>query len=155
MPGFLGTEKAFNSKYSRPIQSSRNSKEQVDATLAIQNLHFQVLPFLLHRVKEDVLNDLPNKIIQDYYCELSIIQAKLYENFSKQQVSKTITNQKTSTELNKSQPLTEKKKPLEKSHIFNTLKYLRKFCNHPCFVLNEQYSYIQQLKKKLIVMVFN
>jgi SNF2 family DNA or RNA helicase len=67
MPGFLGTEKEFNSKYSRPIQSSRNSKtnskEQVDATLALQNLHLQVLPFLLRRVKEDVLNDLPNKII--------------------------------------------------------------------------------------------
>lgn len=42
--------------------------------LALEALHKQVLPFLLRRLKEDVLNDLPPKIIQDYYCELSDIQ---------------------------------------------------------------------------------
>jgi TATA-binding protein-associated factor len=73
----------------------------------------------------------------------------LYENFSKQQVSKTITNQKTLTELNKTQPLTEKKKLPEKSHIFNALKYLRKLCNHPCFVLNEQHSLYPTIKKEI------
>lgn len=43
-------------------------------TLAIENLHRQVLPFLLRRLKEDVLADLPPKIIQDYHCELSPLQ---------------------------------------------------------------------------------
>ena len=40
----------------------------------------QVLPFLLRRVKEDVLDDLPPKIIQDYYCDLSPLQLSLYES---------------------------------------------------------------------------
>ncbi|CAH3137862.1 unnamed protein product [Pocillopora meandrina] len=53
MPGFLG----------RP--------------LAMEALHRQVLPFLLRRLKEDVLQDLPPKIIQDYYCELSPLQVSL------------------------------------------------------------------------------
>lgn len=44
---------------------------------------FQVLPFLLRRVKEDVLKELPPKITQDYYCELSPLQKQLYEDFSK------------------------------------------------------------------------
>ncbi|KAG2135970.1 hypothetical protein DEU56DRAFT_756383 [Suillus clintonianus] len=35
--------------------------------LALEALHKQVLPFLLRQLKEDVLNDLPPKIIQDYY----------------------------------------------------------------------------------------
>ena len=46
---------------------------------AIEVLHRQVLPFLLRRMKEDVLQedvlqDLPPKIIQDYYCDLSPLQ---------------------------------------------------------------------------------
>lgn len=42
--------------------------------LAMEALHRQVLPFLLRRMKEDVLQDLPPKIIQDYYCNLSPLQ---------------------------------------------------------------------------------
>lgn len=40
----------------------------------MEALHRQVLPFLLRRMKEDVLQDLPPKIIQDYYCTLSPLQ---------------------------------------------------------------------------------
>ena len=40
----------------------------------MESLHKQVLPFLLRRMKEDVLQDLPPKIIQDYHCELSPLQ---------------------------------------------------------------------------------
>ena len=43
----------------------------------MEALHRQVLPFLLRRLKEDVLQDLPPKIIQDYYCELSPLQVSL------------------------------------------------------------------------------
>ena len=40
----------------------------------MEGLHRQVLPFILRRLKEDVLQDLPPKIIQDYYCDLSPLQ---------------------------------------------------------------------------------
>lgn len=43
----------------------------------MEALHRQVLPFLLRRMKEDVLQDLPPKIIQDYYCILSPLQVCL------------------------------------------------------------------------------
>lgn len=43
----------------------------------MEALHRQVLPFLLRRMKEDVLQDLPPKIIQDYYCVLSPLQVCL------------------------------------------------------------------------------
>lgn len=42
----------------------------------MESLHRQVLPFLLRRMKEDVLQDLPPKIIQDYYCDLSPLQVR-------------------------------------------------------------------------------
>lgn len=49
------------------------------------------MPFLLRRTKEEVLSDLPEKIIQDRFCDLSPVQLKLYEQFSgsnaKQEIS--------------------------------------------------------------------
>lgn len=94
MPGFLGTEKQFTARYSRPILASRDpkcsSKEQEAGALAMEALHRQVLPFLLRRMKEDVLDDLPPKITQDYYCELSPLQELLYDDFSRSQAHQTL-----------------------------------------------------------------
>ena len=53
--------------------------------LAVEALHRQVLPFILRRVKEQVLKDLPPKIIQDVYCDLSPLQTQLYEEYSLKQ----------------------------------------------------------------------
>lgn len=87
MPGFLGTEKQFSAKFARPILMARDPKsspkEQEAGALAMESLHRQALPFLLRRLKEDVLQDLPPKITQDYYCDLSTIQEQLYEDFAR------------------------------------------------------------------------
>ena len=48
----------------------------LSGALAMEALHRQVLPFILRRLKEDVLHDLPPKIIQDYYCDLSPLQVR-------------------------------------------------------------------------------
>ena len=44
----------------------------------MEKLHRQVLPFILRRLKEDVLQDLPPKIVQDYHCELSRLQVSCH-----------------------------------------------------------------------------
>ena len=43
------------------------------------------MPFMLRRTKEQVLKDLPPKIIQDIYVELSPFQNHLYNQFEKSQ----------------------------------------------------------------------
>jgi TATA-binding protein-associated factor len=50
-----------------------------------------VLPFLLRRMKEDVLDDLPPKIIQDYHCQLSPLQLRLHDAFMQSQAVRAIT----------------------------------------------------------------
>lgn len=125
MPGFLGSEKSFNERFSKPIIASRNPKaspkDQEAAALALEALHKQVLPFLLRRLKEDVLDDLPPKIIQDYYCDLNETQRKLYDKFAQQQ-KKTVQNELAESDQS------------GRKHVFQSLIYMRKLCNHPAFV---------------------
>ncbi|XP_038069588.1 TATA-binding protein-associated factor 172-like isoform X2 [Patiria miniata] len=151
MPGYLGTEKQFTARYAKPIIQSRDakssSKEQEAGALAMESLHRQVLPFLLRRLKEDVLDDLPPKIIQDYYCELSPLQVQLYEDFARSRAKKGV-------EASIGSPEDEREteaKPLAPatSHIFQALQYLRKVCNHPLLVLNKKHPQYDNVTAQL------
>ncbi|GAA6038936.1 hypothetical protein JCM8097_000582 [Rhodosporidiobolus ruineniae] len=130
MPGFLGSEKAFNNRFGKPIAASRDakssSKEQEAGALALEALHKQVLPFLLRRLKEDVLDDLPPKIIQDYYVELSPLQKQLYDDFSTSQAKDLAAGEVASASTEKPQ------------HVFQALQYLRKLVNHPTLVFKPE-----------------
>ena len=131
MPGFLGTEKVFKDRFAKPIAASRfsrsSSKEQEAGALAVEALHKQVLPFLLRRLKEEVLNDLPPKILQNYYCDLSDLQKKLFEDFTKKEGKSLAALAATG----------EKE---AKQHIFTALNYMRKLCNSPALVMKESHK---------------
>ncbi|KAL9035285.1 MAG: hypothetical protein Q9214_006654, partial [Letrouitia sp. 1 TL-2023] len=120
-----------------PIAASRfsksSSKEQEAGALAIEALHKQVLPFLLRRLKEEVLDDLPPKILQNYYCDLSDLQKRLFEDFTKKE-GKSLAAAAGSDDKE------------AKQHIFQAIQYMRKLCNSPALVLKEghkQYDSIQ------------
>ncbi|XP_016996631.3 TATA-binding protein-associated factor 172 [Drosophila takahashii] len=138
MPGFLGTEKQFVQRFSRPILASRDAKssakEQEAGVLAMEALHRQVLPFLLRRVKEDVLKDLPPKITQDLLCELSPLQLRLYEDFSNKHLKDCLDKLGDSSSA-AAAIVTENLSA--KTHIFQALRYLQNVCNHPKLVLRQ------------------
>ncbi|RMZ82206.1 hypothetical protein DV738_g1826, partial [Chaetothyriales sp. CBS 135597] len=140
MPGFLGTERVFADRFTKPIQASRNakssSKEQEAGALAVDALHKQVLPFLLRRLKEEVLNDLPPKILQNYYCDLSDLQKRLFEDFFKKE-KKTVEASVGSGDRE------------AKTHIFQALQYMRKLCNSPALVLKEGNKDYETVQKQL------
>ena len=140
MPGFLGTEKVFLDRFAKPIAASRfgksSSKEQEAGALAIEALHKQVLPFLLRRLKEEVLNDLPPKILQNYYCDLSDLQKKLFEDFARKE-RKTLAEKAGSDDKE------------AKQHIFQALQYMRKLCNSPSLVLKENHKQFPAFQSQL------
>ncbi|CAA0831909.1 TATA-binding protein-associated factor BTAF1 [Striga hermonthica] len=134
MPGFLGTERQFQATYGKPLIAARDpkcsAKDAEAGVLAMEALHKQVMPFLLRRTKDEVLSDLPEKIIQDRYCDLSSLQLKLYEQFSGSHVRQEISS---IVKLNEDTGGA----PKASSHVFQALQYLLKLCSHPLLVLSE------------------
>jgi TATA-binding protein-associated factor len=79
------------------------------------------------------LNDLPPKIIQNYYCDPSELQKKLFEDFSKKE-QKELADKVGSADRG------------DKEHIFQALQYMRRLCNSPALVVKEghkQYNEVQ------------
>nr|XP_029525638.1 TATA-binding protein-associated factor 172-like isoform X2 [Oncorhynchus nerka] len=149
MPGFLGTERQFAARYGKPILASRDAKsssrEQEAGVLAMEALHRQVLPFLLRRMKKDVLQDLPPKIIQDYYCNLSPLQVQLYEDFAKSRAKVSVEDTISTASIHEE----EKPKLKATGHVFQALQYLRKLCNHPGLVLLPQHPEYKRITDQL------
>lgn len=71
MPGMLGSYKRFREVYEAPIVAG---DEEVS-----RRLRAKVGPFILRRLKADVLSDLPDKLEMVVHAKLEGEQAKLYE----------------------------------------------------------------------------
>lgn len=86
LPNYLGDEEYFKKNFSKAFHTNLFSltddeiifDEQQTKTLKL--LHKKVLPFIMRRTKQDVLPQLPAKIIEDYYCTLSPpLQSEIYQ----------------------------------------------------------------------------
>lgn len=71
-PAMFGTAEEFNNYYAVPIQKENDSE-------AIEELKKKIYPFILRRVKKEVLKDLPDKIEKTMFIEMNPEQKKLYE----------------------------------------------------------------------------
>ncbi|CAM9612927.1 unnamed protein product [Chrysoparadoxa australica] len=84
MPGYLGTSAAFRKGFITPVKQAFESSSEAAAALngfeSLRQLHKQVLPFVLRRLKQDVLDDLPGKLITDVLCDMSPSQRELYDS---------------------------------------------------------------------------
>ena len=72
MPGYLGTAKDFRERYELPIAKERNTEAQ-------SRLARRLRPFMLRRLKQEVATDLPAKIEQVSFCELTPDQRGVYQ----------------------------------------------------------------------------
>ena len=71
LPGYFGTYAQFRKKYEVPIMKQQNLN-------LLSRIHQQVAPFILRRLKKDVLKELPEKIETNMYCEMDKTQRDLY-----------------------------------------------------------------------------
>lgn len=95
-------------------------------------------------MKEDVLQDLPPKVVQDYYCTMSPLQLKLYDSFTNteegQHALDIANNQNRSGSTGSLFRSSSKASGSGKTRGgFQSVKYLLALCNHPCLVLTPQH----------------
>lgn len=72
MPGYLGAAQDFRDRYEVPIVREKNEAAQA-------RLSRRVRPFLMRRLKRDVAPELPPRIDQVVWCELTGEQAAVYQ----------------------------------------------------------------------------
>ncbi|VDK77763.1 unnamed protein product, partial [Litomosoides sigmodontis] len=84
MPGYLGTMRQFKLTFLNAINGSRSVNASVqeikEGQDALERLHKSILPFVMRRLKTDVLEDLPEKIVQDYTCNMTTVQRFVYNH---------------------------------------------------------------------------
>ena len=128
MPGFLLSAAEFNARYVNPIM------ERQDKTVE-KRLKLQIFPFILRRMKRDVAKDLPDKVENIAYCELTDEQKDFYLQVldsTKEELFKSI-----------------EQNGLEKSRlsIFSALLRLRQICCHPRLYDKENVKHVMSSGK--------
>ncbi|KPQ33886.1 MAG: superfamily II DNA/RNA helicase SNF2 family [Phormidium sp. OSCR] len=127
-PGYLGTQNKFSKSFEVPIQRNNSVREAT----TLKNL---VEPFILRRLKTDklIIKDLPDKIEQKVYCNLTKEQASLY-----QAVVQEVENS-----------LVESEGIKRKGLILSTLTRLKQICNHPRQFLQDESEFSPGRSHKL------
>jgi len=132
-PMLLGKFKTFKEYY---IDNYADNK--------LDELKARISPFVLRRLKDDVLKELPPKIIQIFKSELTDTQKSMYEEILAE-VKENIMNRIRSEGLQKS-----------KIHILSALLKLRQIANHPAlinknFLTKEEVSGKTELLKEILI----
>jgi SNF2 family DNA or RNA helicase len=116
MPNFLSSYDRFVEKYIRNISQTKSPT----------NLRAKVAPFILRRLKVDVLDDLPPISNIVYHCHLSPVQKELYKSYAasaREELSQLVAKEG----FNKIH-----------IHVLATLTRLKQICCHPAIFAKEE-----------------
>ncbi|MCB1110323.1 MAG: SNF2 helicase associated domain-containing protein [Chlamydiia bacterium] len=118
MPGFLGSYERFVEKYVR-LSGDEQTKN-------LEYLRKKVSPFILRRMKADVLDDLPPVSENVYHCQLTNVQKELYKSYAESARDELV-------------------KLVERDgfdkvqiHVLATLTRLKQICCHPAIFAKEK-----------------
>ena len=111
MPGFLGSQHAFQRGVVKPIRDGDGE--------SLEYLRSRVKPFILRRTKAEVAKDLPPKIESVTYCNMTDEQAELYTALTRKLRDQVLADVE-SKGMAKSQ-----------MSILDALLKLRQICCHP------------------------
>lgn len=116
LPNYLPQESIFREVFVNPIEKEKDKKAQ-------DLLHRLIKPFILRRKKSDVLQELPEKIEELAFCDLSQEQVDLYNEAIKEAKKPIIEDMKS--------------RHFSYAHVFSLLSKLKQICDHPSLILKD------------------
>ncbi len=130
-PHYLPSFKKFTNDYIKPIELSKD--------LDVLN-RFKTLtePFILRRLKtdKDIIKDLPDKFVNDVYCNLTVKQAAIY--------------QETLDSL--MEVIHDEEDVNRRGAILKLITSLKQICNHPAqFLKSEKFNVGQSGKMEVLI----
>ncbi|MGM0409855.1 MAG: SNF2-related protein [Bacillota bacterium] len=117
MPGYLGNYNRFRKEYLNPIKKENNEKKLIE-------LKKRVAPFILRRKKEEVLSELPEKVINVHKVDMNSLQEDTYKEVLEE------------LKINLEKRVAKKGFNKSRINVLSALTKLRQICNHPSLVLN-------------------
>lgn len=117
LPGYLGSNRDFKSRYIDPLETK-------DSSSARESLTRLINPFMLRRTREQVLTELPETIEDIRTCELSDDQISLYRELTSGRV-RTIMQMFSEDQKDSRLPYME---------LLAVINYLKQICDHPCLI---------------------
>ena len=126
-PGYLGSDTEFRKSFANPIERYHDIEQATTLKRLIQ-------PFVLRRLKTDkeIIQDLPEKMEMNVFCNLTQEQASLYEAVLKEMLEK----------IEATDGMTRR------GLILATLTKLKQICNHPAQFMSDG-SQLNQRSGKL------
>lgn len=130
LPSIFNSVDTFDQWFNKPFAAFRtqavaedgggeiNVLTQEERMLIVHRLHEVLRPFMLRRVKDQVLDQLPEKVEKVLRCALSGWQRKMYHLIARKSID-------------------TKEKDSEFSGLNNTIMQLRKVCNHPYLFIRD------------------
>ena len=131
-PGYLGNTNWFNEEYAKPIELNQD-KKRLDKFRKI------TAPFIMRRVKTDksIISDLPDKIENNQYCNLSKEQASLYKSITHDLLQ----------EVEQAEGISRR------GLILKLLTVLKQICNHPAHYLKNSDSMQPEQSGKMMLLL--
>ena len=132
MPGLLSSYDRFVEKYVRHPTQAQAGKN-------LDNLRRKVAPFILRRMKKDVLEDLPPVSEIVYHCHLSDVQKELYRSYAalaREELSQLV-----------------KKEGFDRVqiHVLATLTRLKQICCHPAIFAKDRAETGDSAKYEMLI----
>lgn len=116
-PGLLGTQEQFIQKYASPLESMPGTEAARQASVSLRKL---IAPFILRRLKSEVLTELPSRTEINLGVEHSVEEAHFYEALRREALDAMMR--------------TDNKAGNKRFQILSELMRLRRACCHPSLV---------------------
>ena len=129
--GYLYSLKQFRDRFINPIEKNRDE-------YALDDFKKITSPFILRRLKTDkkIIKDLPDKIINDIYCNLTLKQATMYEETLEQLLK----------DVEQSEGIQRK------GLVLKLITALKQICNHPAqFSKSDKFEIAESGKMEVLI----